>query len=237
MNAKSMENLRRLLGDEDDDERFRADLASAIAASKATAPPKNFVAPLTFKSASNQAIVPAAAGPSRTATQPRYAVLNALERTAPLAHRPVLDLERLERLKRRRGDREELRGAEPPHPKRPTLFRTTKCAPASRDNPKQKVKEEVKEEVFDLGEAEVFWDGELRQNANMHVKPRRHGEDGKPTFRLTAIIGDVRPAFRLSQYHSPEPSVSRNHKLNSQSSQHTLSSSLGSKLSSPPAPP
>jgi tyrosyl-DNA phosphodiesterase-1 len=128
-----------------------------------------------------------------TAARSRSVVLNALERSAFLTDRPVHDLERLERLKRRRGGREDLHGAERPHPKRPTPFRTTNCAPASQDNPRRK--EEV---ANDPGETEVFWNGELRQNGNMHVEPGCNGEDGKPIFRLSQIIGDVRPAF----YHS-----------------------------------
>lgn len=55
----------------------------------------------------------------------------------------------------------------------------------------------MEEEALDLEEGEVFWDGELRQNANMHVEPRRNGEYGKPVW-LTEIIGDVRPAFHHS---------------------------------------
>ena len=47
--AKYFENLRRFHEAEDEDARFRADLASAIAASKATAPPTTFftLPPLT----------------------------------------------------------------------------------------------------------------------------------------------------------------------------------------------
>lgn len=51
---------------------------------------------------------------------------------------------------------------------------------------------------MDSEEAEVFWDGELRQNANMHVETRRNGEDGKLIFRLSEMLGDVRPAFHHS---------------------------------------
>ena len=56
----------------------------------------------------------------------------------------------------------------------------------------------MKEEALDLVEGEVFWDGELSQNANMDVGSRRNGEDGKPVFRLTDIIGDVCPTFHHS---------------------------------------
>ena len=36
---------------------------------------------------------------------------------------------------------------------------------------------------------QMFWRGEIRQTANMHVDPK----DTKPTFRLSEIIGEVRP--------------------------------------------
>ena len=39
---------------------------------------------------------------------------------------------------------------------------------------------------------QVFWDGELRQTANRHAEPRK---DGRPTFRLTEILGQVRLTF------------------------------------------
>lgn len=36
---------------------------------------------------------------------------------------------------------------------------------------------------------QLFWDGELRPTANRHSEPR---QDGKPTFRLTEVLGSVR---------------------------------------------
>ena len=36
---------------------------------------------------------------------------------------------------------------------------------------------------------QMFWRGEIRQTANMHVDPKK---DTKPTFRLSEIIGEVR---------------------------------------------
>ena len=42
----------------------------------------------------------------------------------------------------------------------------------------------------------MFWRGEIRQTANMHVDPKK---DTNPTFRLSEIIGEVRPAPFLSQ--------------------------------------
>lgn len=35
---------------------------------------------------------------------------------------------------------------------------------------------------------QIFWEGEVRQIANKHAEPR---EDGRPTFRLTEILGKV----------------------------------------------
>ena len=35
---------------------------------------------------------------------------------------------------------------------------------------------------------QIFWEGEVRQIANKHAEPR---EDGRPTFRLTDILGKV----------------------------------------------
>ena len=39
---------------------------------------------------------------------------------------------------------------------------------------------------------QMFWRGEIRQTANMHVDPKK---DTKPTFRLSEIIGEVRPTI------------------------------------------
>ncbi|ETW80095.1 hypothetical protein HETIRDRAFT_459808 [Heterobasidion irregulare TC 32-1] len=36
----------------------------------------------------------------------------------------------------------------------------------------------------------LFWDGEIRQTANKHVERGKNGEDGKPVWRLSEIIGD-----------------------------------------------
>ena len=44
----------------------------------------------------------------------------------------------------------------------------------------------------------LFWDGEIRQTANKHVERGKNGEDGKPVWRLSEIIGDV---CLLSQSH------------------------------------
>jgi tyrosyl-DNA phosphodiesterase 1 len=57
----------------------------------------------------------------------------------------------------------------------------------------------------------VFWDGEFRQTATRHAEPRK---DGRPTFRITEVLGPVSLKFnclfcvshsviRKTIYHSP----------------------------------
>jgi tyrosyl-DNA phosphodiesterase-1 len=124
--------------------------------------------------------------------------------------RAQLEQERLARLKR---------SCREPHPqttepplKRPSRVRS--FAPALEAGPShRRGRETVDENV------EVFWDGELRQTANAHVETGRNGDDGRPVFRLSQIIGDVSPVFLpvLSPlFHSPftKRIESRNHNSN-----------------------
>ncbi|KAH9017564.1 tyrosyl-DNA phosphodiesterase-domain-containing protein [Lactarius pseudohatsudake] len=167
-------SARRVVNNDEDDEeaRFHADLVRAIAASKEAPSPANSVITLSSGSDLDQPASPVAAAPSGSAF---------------LTERAQLEQERLARLKRLRGDSEEdTNGLAPPPQKRPTPSRTMSCSPDSQDGRRRGGKE-----VGDDPEgAEVFWDGELRQTANKHVEPRRNGEDGKPIFRLSQIIGD-----------------------------------------------
>jgi tyrosyl-DNA phosphodiesterase 1 len=103
-----------------------------------------------------------------------------------LAERAQLEKERLARLKRL--NEPHLQSTEP-QPKRRTLSGATSYTPPPEAVPGRRGKETVD------AAAEVFWDGELRQTANMHVEPGCNGEDGTPVFRLSQIIGDVRPFF------------------------------------------
>lgn len=173
---------------DDDDARFHADLARAISDSKANASPTTSIISLSTDSDSDHANGPAAPAVPVQST------------SIFLTERAQLEQERLARLKRLRGDSsEDSHRTVPPPPKRSTPSRTTNCASASQ--------EEVAEE-------EEFWDGELRQTANKHVEPRRNGEDGKPVFRLSQIIGDVRLAFFITPNttHSNEAPDHRNHR-------------------------
>jgi tyrosyl-DNA phosphodiesterase-1 len=156
---------------DDVDARFHADLARAIADSKANASPTTSIISLSTDSDADQATSPPAAAPSSSVF---------------LTERAQLEQERLARLKRLRGDSDDSHRAVPPPPKR-----SVDDALASQE----------KEVALDPEGGEVFWDGELRQTANKHVEPRRNGEDGKPVFRLSQIIGDVRSKFPL-----PNPS-------------------------------
>ena len=103
-----------------------------------------------------------------------------------MAERAQLEQERLARLKRLRGETDS-HFTGPPS-KRRELSGETSSTPVFEVGPSRGKKED--EAVGQ--EAEVFWDGELRQTANMHVEPGHNGTNGKPVFRLSEIIGDVR---------------------------------------------
>jgi tyrosyl-DNA phosphodiesterase-1 len=70
-------------------------------------------------------------------------------------------------------------------------------APASEAGPSRRGSQTMDEGV------EVFWDGELRQTANAHVELGRNGEDGRPIFRLSQIIGDVSLLFYSTYVRRP----------------------------------
>jgi hypothetical protein len=162
--------------DGDEEARFQADLARAIAASKQDLSPSTSIASL---SSDRSKIDDLKSAPSSTA-QPNSSFLR---------ERGQLEQERLARLKR-------LCASDEPHPqdtepplKRPTPSREMSSAPASEAGPSQRGSQAMDEDV------EAFWDGELRQTANAHVELGRNGEDGRPIFRLSQIIGDVSRFF------------------------------------------
>jgi tyrosyl-DNA phosphodiesterase 1 len=106
-----------------------------------------------------------------------------------LSERALLEKERLERQKRFRKeggldtDNQETMLPHRKHvPKSPMPIDNTNIAVASSSR--------IPSQVTDTKPSEhLFWNGELRQIANMHAHPRN---DGKPTFRLTEILGKVR---------------------------------------------
>ncbi|KAH9957834.1 tyrosyl-DNA phosphodiesterase-domain-containing protein [Russula dissimulans] len=175
---RSPENPQAMCVDSDEDEaRFQADLARAIAASKVNPSPTTSIASLS--SDQSQVVDPAFPPSSSTAAH---------SISSFLGERAQLEQERLARVKRLRG--EQSTGSPS---KRRAQSREMSCAPGSQAGPSRKGEEAPDEE------AEVFWDGELRQTANKHVKPGHNGENGRPVFRLSQIIGDIELAI-ISTY-------------------------------------
>lgn len=156
--------------DDNEEARFQADLARAIAVSKLDLSPATSIASLSSDCSQIEDLKSA---PPFTAQS----------NSTFLKERAQLEQERLARLKRLR-DEPHPQNTEPPL-KRPTPSREVSSAPASQAGPSQRGSQAVDEGV------EVFWDGELRQTANAHVELGRNGEDGRPIFRLSQIIGDV----------------------------------------------
>ncbi|KAH9969957.1 tyrosyl-DNA phosphodiesterase-domain-containing protein [Russula compacta] len=152
----------------DDEARFRADLAHAIAASKENLSPATSV---TSLSSDPSQITDFGLAPPPIAAHASSSYLN---------ERAQLEQQRLARLKRLRGEPDP-QNTGPPS-KRRSVSRETSCAPASEAGPSRRGKDTVYEE------AGVFWDGELRQTANKHVES--NGVNGRPVFRLSQIIGD-----------------------------------------------
>jgi tyrosyl-DNA phosphodiesterase-1 len=154
---------------DDEDAQFQADLQRAIDASKA----------------------------SHTSTPSANQVSSS---SSFLSERAQLEKERLQRQKRLRGegdggddddDTEEEAG-------RPTKRQHISSSPgASRSNghsvssaaPSSSQSGPTSNSSSTPTTDQLFWEGELRQTANMHANPRR---DGKPTWRLTEILGKVR---------------------------------------------
>ena len=105
-----------------------------------------------------------------------------------LSQRAQLEKERLERQKRMRAQ-----GTLPPEDAEPPAKRanTGTDSSAASSNAKGKGREPGKIEVAKSANTStyaretLFWDGELRQTANMHVK------DTKPVFRLSEVLGKV----------------------------------------------
>ena len=170
--------------DDDEEARFQADLARAFAASKRDLSPATSIASLSSDRSKIDDLK--SAPPSTITAQPNSSFLR---------ERAQLEQERLARLKRLRDE---------PHPqdtepslKRPTPSREMSSAPASEAGQIQRGSQTVDED------GEVFWDGELRQTANAHVELGRNGEDGRPIFRLSQIIGDVSRFFYSTYVRHP----------------------------------
>jgi hypothetical protein len=175
--------------DHDDEEaRFQADLARAIAASKENASPATSIASLSSDQNQTDGVGNASTSASAVVTTAHSSTSSSF-----LAERAQLEQQRLARLKRSRGETDS-HVTGPPSKRQSSSSRELSGTPASESGQSRREKERVDEE------AEVFWDGELRQTANMHVSPGHNGTNGKAVFRLSEIIGDVRlfPSYSYS---------------------------------------
>jgi tyrosyl-DNA phosphodiesterase-1 len=166
--GKSSLNAIEISDDSDDDESFQADLQRAVTASKSGSS-------TNFSQGSSSTALPAAT----PATNPF------------LAERAQLERARLERQKRLR---KELSQSEDPHAAKrrhvagtsatsnatPSPTSSRASSPSARSSPSNSVPA--------IPEEQMFLEGELRPVANMHANPRK---DGRPTFRLTEILGQV----------------------------------------------
>jgi len=166
--------------EDDEDARFQAELQRALEASKAETSQKNRVD-----------------GPPISEPQS-----NGSSASAFISERAQLEKERRERQKRLRreaglddNDEGQMDGDGEPRAKRQHLSSLSGVRTNSRPNPvpssssSSSYSATVSRSAPSIQNIEqLFWDGELRPIANKHADPR---EDGKPTFRLTEILGKV----------------------------------------------
>ncbi|KAH7927597.1 phospholipase D/nuclease [Leucogyrophana mollusca] len=158
---------------EDDDEtRFQTELRRAIEESKAQS--------------SRASIHPAQSPPESASGIP----------SAPyLSERAKLEQERLERLKRMRGDVDLEGGSARPAKRQYTS--SSQVQTNGRANNTASASSSIATNAHSEAKGttsignilpidQLFWDGELRPVANIHTNPR---QDGKPVFRLTEILG------------------------------------------------
>ncbi|KAI0049016.1 phospholipase D/nuclease [Auriscalpium vulgare] len=151
---------------EDDEAQFQAELQRAIEASKAADTGRRTASPATSLASLSSNSPPVTIAPAQSF----------------LSERAQMEQARLARLKRLRGESEDV-ASEPPR-KRQTPSDTSSTASERRGSSKAKGKSRA------VDSSGMCWDGELRQTANRHVEAGRNGEDGTPVWRLSEIIGD-----------------------------------------------
>ena len=171
---------------DDEDQHFQKDLQRAIEASKVEPQEPHAIVPKP-KTQTTLGNIPTSSGS-----------------TTFLSQRAQLEKERLARLKRCRGegdDHENARGqSQQPPVKRPYLSsveptdrRTTQLQSTPSTSSSSSIHRGSDSKTTGVLAVPVidqlFWDGELRPTANKHSHPR---EDGKPTFRLSEVLGPVR---------------------------------------------
>ncbi|RDB17512.1 Tyrosyl-DNA phosphodiesterase 1 [Hypsizygus marmoreus] len=175
--------------DEDEDARFETELQRALDASKAEASRQ------PSQTAPARTVKPITEEPQ---TQPQTSTAGA---SSFLSERAQLEKERRERQKRLRPevardesnadyDEDEEPGVSEPPAKRQQISSSSGVrANNGRNHPVPSSSYSARPHVPPQNVAtidQVFWNGELRQTANMHAEPRK---DGRPTFRLTEVLG------------------------------------------------
>jgi tyrosyl-DNA phosphodiesterase-1 len=166
-------------GEGEGENHFQSELQRAIEASKAEA------------SRSTSQSVHQSETPSQSARSTPVASF--------LSERAQMEKERLERLKRARGQDADDEGRSSTTAKRQHIFssevqadgRACTIASASSSSVSSGSSATRAANAFKRPiptSEQLFWDGELRPTANKHSEPR---QDEKPTFRLTEVLGPV----------------------------------------------
>jgi len=128
---------------------------------------------------------------SSSRSQPQ-ALANTVSTSTFLSERAQLEKARLERLKRLRpDDNRNDSGGEPPR-KRQSISPAVPQSGASSSSTSGLANGAQSSQEDDL-----YWDGELRQTANKYVDSGKNGENGRPVWRLSEIIGDVSETVSL----------------------------------------
>jgi tyrosyl-DNA phosphodiesterase-1 len=181
-NASSSRAISISDSEDDDDDRFRSELLQAIQASKTES------SMTTTQSVRNPEPLSQSA-PSRSTPAASF-----------LSERAQMEKERLERLKRVRGQDSNDESRISPTAKRQHIpsseihangrANIASASSSSVPSDSSASSRAASTAVNQIPTSEqLFWNGELRPTANKHSQPR---QDGKSTFRLTEVLGSVR---------------------------------------------
>lgn len=184
-NASSSRAISISDSEDDDDDQFQSELLQAIQVSKTES--------------------------SRATTQSVHnpEPLSQSARSTPaasfLSERAQMERERLERLKRVRGQDADDGGRMSPLAKKQHIpsemhangrANIASASSSSVPSSSSASSRSASTTINNIPTSEqLFWNGELRPTANKHCQPR---QDGKSTFRLTEVLGSVRvgsPSF------------------------------------------
>lgn len=177
--------------DDDDDNgdneeaRYQADLRRALEASKAESQSSQ---PPLSPSVPSAKVEESKPGPSSFLSERAKLEKERLERQKRLRREVGLDDEKAEKYNAESGEDSDISMDGPP----------TKRQHLSTSSQEKSIPS-----ILTGGpgpsEAEIFWDGELRQTATRFAEPRK---DNKPTFRLTQVLGNVSHHLALSGQHA-----------------------------------